>query len=173
MMIYYFLIQRIKTHKRLELLLKREIVEGFTILELLTVIAIVGALSAIAIPAYTDYIEKAKETRAVADILMLEKDIGAYEIINKTLPDSLDDMGRGSFEDPWGNPYQYLNFAKIKGKGKGKMRKDRFLVPINSTYDLYSMGKDGKSSSPLTAKSSYDDIIRANDGGYIGPAFSY
>jgi len=171
MMIYYFLIQRIKTHKRLELLLKREIVEGFTILELLTVIAIVGALSAIAIPAYTDYIEKAKETRAVADILMLEKDIGAYEIINKTLPDSLDDMGRGSFEDPWGNPYRYLNFAKVKGKGK--MRKDRFLVPINSTYDLYSMGKDGKSSSPLTAKSSYDDIIRANDGGYIGPAFSY
>ncbi len=152
-------------------MLKREIVEGFTILELLTVIAIVGALSAIAIPAYTDYIEKAKETRAIADILMLEKDIGAYEIINKTLPDSLDDMGRGSFEDPWGNPYRYLNFAKVKGKGK--MRKDRFLVPINSAYDLYSMGKDGKSSSPLTAKSSYDDIIRANDGGYIGPAFSY
>ena len=170
-MIYYFLIQRIKTHKRLELLLKREVVEGFTILELLTVIAIVGALSAIAIPAYTDYIERAKETRAIADILMLEKDIGAYEIINKTLPDSLDDVGRGSFEDPWGNPYRYLNFAKAKGKGK--MRKDRFLVPINSTYDLYSMGKDGKSSSPLTAKSSYDDIIRANDGGYIGPAFSY
>ena len=170
-MIYYFLIQRIKTHKRIELLLKREVVEGFTILELLTVIAIVGALSAIAIPAYTDYIERAKETRAIADILMLEKDIGAYEIINKTLPDSLDDVGRGSFEDPWGNPYRYLNFAKAKGKGK--MRKDRFLVPINSTYDLYSMGKDGKSSSPLTAKSSYDDIIRANDGGYIGPAFSY
>ena len=49
-MIYYFLIQRIKTHKRLELLLKREVVEGFTILELLTVIAIVGALSAILLP---------------------------------------------------------------------------------------------------------------------------
>jgi general secretion pathway protein G len=172
-MIYYFLIQRIKTHKRLELLLKREVVEGFTILELLTVIAIVGALSAIAIPAYTDYIEKAKETRAIADILMLERDIGAYEITNETLPASLDDVGRGSFEDPWGNPYRYLNFAKVKGKGKGKMRKDRFLVPINSTYDLYSMGKDGKSSSPLTARSSYDDIIRANDGGYIGPAHSY
>jgi len=172
-MIYYFLIQRITTHKRLELLLKREIVEGFTILELLTVIAIVGALSAIAIPAYTNYIEKAKETRAIVDILTLEKDIEAYEIINGTLPDSLDDVGRGGFEDPWGNPYQYLNFAKVKGKGKGKMRKDRFLVPINSTYDLYSMGKDGRSVSPLTAKHSHDDIIRANDGGYIGPAYSY
>jgi general secretion pathway protein G len=172
-MIYYFLIQRIKTHKRLELLLKREVVEGFTILELLTVIAVVGALSAIAIPAYNDHIEKAKETRAIADILALQKDIEAFEIINKTLPDALDDLARGDFEDPWGNPYRYLNFAKAKGKGKGKMRKDRFLVPINSTYDLYSMGKDGKSSSPLTAKSSYDDIIRANDGGYVGPAHSY
>ena len=170
-MIYYFLIQRNKTQRHLELLLKREIVEGFTILELLTVIAIVGALSAIAIPAYTNYIEKAKETRAIADILTLEKDIEAYEIINETLPDSLDDVGRGSFEDPWGNPYRYLNFTKTQGTGK--MRKDRFMVPINTFYDLYSMGKDGKSSSPLTARSSYDDIIRANDGGYIGPAYSY
>jgi len=170
-MIYYFLIQRIRTQRRLELLLKREVVEGFTILELLTVIAIVGSLSAIAIPAYNDYIEKAKETRAIADILMLQKDIEAYEIINGTLPDSLDDVGRGSFQDPWGNPYQYLNFATVRGTGK--MRKDRFMVPINTYYDLYSMGKDGKSSSPLTARSSYDDIIRAWDGGYIGPAHSY
>lgn len=153
------------------LLLRREVVKGFTILELLTVIAIVGALSAIAIPAYIDYIEKARETRAIADILMLEKDIEAFKILNEKLPDTLDDVGRGSFEDPWGNPYQYLNFANTKGTGK--MRKDRFMVPINTSYDLYSMGKDGKSSSPLTAKSSYDDIIRANDGGYIGPAYSY
>ena len=170
-MIYYFLIQRIKTQRRLDWLLKREVVEGFTILELLTVIAIVGALSAIAIPAYTNYIEKAKETRAIADILMLQKDIQAYLINNETLPDSLDDVGRGSFEDPWGNPYRYLNIGTARGVGQ--MRKDRFMVPINSDFDLYSMGKDGRSSSPLTARSSYDDIIRANDGGYIGRASTY
>ena len=58
-------------------------------------------------------------------------------------------------------------------KGKGKMRKDRFLVPINSDFDLYSMGKDGKSSPPLTASASRDDIIRANDGAYVGPAEGY
>jgi general secretion pathway protein G len=52
-------------------------------------------------------------------------------------------------------------------------RKDRFLVPINSTYDLYSMGADGKSVLPLTAKHSHDDIIRANDGTYIGVAELY
>ena len=55
----------------------------------------------------------------------------------------------------------------------GMARKDRFLVPINSTYDLYSMGADGKSVLPLTATYSHDDIIRANDGTYIGLAELY
>jgi general secretion pathway protein G len=53
------------------------------------------------------------------------------------------------------------------------MRKDRFLVPINSDFDLYSMGKDGESVPPLTAQKSRDDIIRANDGAYIGPAYAF
>ena len=46
-------------------------------------------------------------------------------------------------------------------------------MPLNSTYDLYSMGKDGQSQSPLTAKASLDDVIRANDGGFIGLAAHY
>jgi general secretion pathway protein G len=55
----------------------------------------------------------------------------------------------------------------------GIARKDRFLVPINSTYDLYSVGADGKSTGPLTASISHDDVIRANDGGYVGLASGY
>ncbi len=47
-------------------------------------------------------------------------------------------------------------------------RRDRFLVPINTYYDLYSVGKDGASVAPLTAGPSKDDIVRANDGGFIG-----
>jgi general secretion pathway protein G len=35
------------------------------------------------------------------------------------------------------------------------------------------MGKDGKSQSPLTAKASRDDIIRANNGQYVGLAADY
>ena len=58
-------------------------------------------------------------------------------------------------------------------KGKGKLRKDKFLVPLNSDYDLYSMGPDGKSVPPLTAKASRDDILRANDGEFFGPAHLY
>ena len=86
-------------------------------------------------------------------------------------PDSLADVDMLPLLDPWGNPYQYLN---ITGKVPiGKARKDKFLVPINTTYDLYSMGPDGKSQPPLTAKASRDDIIRANDGGYLGRASGY
>jgi general secretion pathway protein G len=53
------------------------------------------------------------------------------------------------------------------------MRKDRNLVPINSDYDLYSMGPDGESMPPLTAARSRDDIVRANNGGFVGTAEAY
>ena len=94
-----------------------------------------------------------------------------YELVNHVYPDTLAQVGYDSLLDPWGNPYQYLNFADTKGKGK--MRKDRFLVPINTYFDLYSMGKDRQSVSPLTAKASQDDIIWANDGAFIGPASEF
>jgi general secretion pathway protein G len=58
-------------------------------------------------------------------------------------------------------------------KGNGKARKDKFLVPINSDYDLYSDGQDGQSASPLTAKASQDDIVRAANGRYVGLASQF
>ncbi len=68
------------------------------------------------------------------------------------------------------------NTSNGNGSGnasKGKPRKDRFLHPINSDYDLYSMGKDGESVEPLTAKKSHDDVIRANDGSFVGLAVEF
>ncbi|HNS56268.1 MAG TPA: hypothetical protein PKO34_04360, partial [Smithellaceae bacterium] len=63
--------------------------------------------------------------------------------------------------------------AGLGNKVAGSARKDRFLVPVNSDFDLYSMGPDGVSTLALTAKNSRDDIIRANDGAYIGTAAGY
>ncbi len=53
------------------------------------------------------------------------------------------------------------------------MRKDRFLVPLNTGFDLYSMGPDGRSVAPLTAAASRDDVVWANDGAFIGPASDF
>ena len=147
---------------------------GITLIELLFVLAILGTLAGIAMPVYTNQIEKARIIKAVAEIAIIQREIAAYEgkEADNFLPKTLADIGRGNLLDPWDNPYRYLNFASIK-KGTGKMRKDRFLVPLNTDYDLYSMGKDGITMTPLTAKPSYDDIIRANDGAVIGLASEY
>jgi general secretion pathway protein G len=55
----------------------------------------------------------------------------------------------------------------------GLQRKDLALVPINTDFDLYSKGRDGATQPPLTAASSRDDIVRANDGQFIGLASGY
>lgn len=144
---------------------------GFTLVELLIVLAIIMTISAMAVPSLQAAIDDARIAKAVGDIRTMETEIEQYEITNGKLPNTLADIGRDTWLDPWGSPYQYLNFALTKGKGK--MRKDRFLVPLNTDYDLYSMGKDGQSRPPLTAKVSQDDILRANDGAFLGLASTY
>jgi general secretion pathway protein G len=144
---------------------------GFTFLEILVGLAIVGILSGIAYPLYTIYIDKARIAAASADILKISVTITSYYVEHREYPESLNEVDYATLLDPWGSPYRYLNIQTATGKGG--MRKDRFLVPINTDYDLYSMGKDGRSSPPITAKASRDDIIRANDGAYIGLASNY
>ena len=144
---------------------------GFTIVELLITIAIILTISAIAIPNLLSAVNDAKVARAVGDVRTIGDQAMAYEVINSQVPPDLTTLGYGGNLDPWGHPYQYLSFAGLKGKGA--MRKDRFLVPINTYFDLYSMGADGKTTTPLTAKASQDDIIWANDGGYVGLASQF
>lgn len=140
--------------------------KGFTLIELMLTVAILATLAGIAIPIYDSYMDKARIAVAIADINTLQAKIQMYEDEYDKLPVSLSDLKEVN-PDPWGNDYQYLNFAAAGPGWKGKARKDKFLVPLNSTYDLYSMGKDGQSKAPLTAKASKDDIIRASDGAYI------
>jgi len=59
------------------------------------------------------------------------------------------------------------------GGGAAQARKDRFLVPINTDFDLYSMGKDGESVPALTAAKSRDDVVRAANGAFIGLASKF
>jgi general secretion pathway protein G len=146
-------------------------VRGFTLVELLIAMAIVLTIAAIAVPNFIAAMDLARVARAVGDIKTIEEEITLYDLIYNQLPDDLSQIGYGNYLDPWRNPYEYLNHSTMKGNGQA--RKDRFLVPLNSDYDLYSDGKDGQTVAPITAKPSQDDIIRASDGSYIGLASQF
>ena len=134
-------------------------------------ISIVCLLLMIAVPAYSDYKERTKVYQATTDIAALGTLIRNYYQDARVFPDSLAQVGAAGRLDPWGRPYVYVNLEIASNKGKA--RKNKNLVPINSDFDLYSLGKDGASMPPLLAAKSRDDVIRANDGRYHGLASNY
>ena len=141
---------------------------GFTLIEVLIAVALVGTLAAMAAPALLDRLGQAREERAVNDLRLIAFDISLFVQANEELPDSLSDLGRPLPNDPWGRPYQYR--SRDQADWKSNRRKDQFIVPLNSDYDLFSTGADGQWSAPLTARSSRDDIVRACDGAFFGAA---
>jgi general secretion pathway protein G len=143
---------------------------GFTVIELVMILGLIGILATIAVLVYGDITERTRVAKAMADIVTLDSEISTFEMMNERLPNDLAEINRAGFLDPWGHPYQYLNFAV---SGNANCRKDLALHPLNTEFDLYSMGKDGQSQAPLTASQSRDDIIRANDGQYVGLASNY
>lgn len=142
---------------------------GVTLLELLISVTLIGVLSAVAVPSYQAYMERARIAAAKKDLLEISLKLERYVNFKHVFPASLADLPDNRL-DPWGNPYRYLS---MEGANVGQKRKDKSLHPLNSDYDLYSMGPDGQSQTPLTAKASRDDIIRANNGGFIGVAEDY
>ncbi len=223
---------------------------GFTLIEIVIVIAIIGIVSAIAVSNYLTYIERVRVASAVASIRVIEVQLDDYVRSDEPLPATLSEIGVTHMLDPWGHPFVYLPFSTFSpsssgaggdsggssGSGDsgsssggssgsggsggssggssdsggsggssggssgsdgsggssgdssgsggsqsdpdggayiGEARKDHFLVPLNSDYDLYSVGKDGESRAPLSVPVSADDVIRANDGAYIGLAANY
>lgn len=148
--------------------------QGFTLIELLLVIAIVGTLVAVAIPNYVTILNKSRNRQAIADLAINGTKLSDHLIDHGSLPEALEEAGCKVLHDPWGMPFQYL---RILGQSidevRGQWRKDRFLVPINSDFDLYSCGLDGETTPALTAAQSRDDLIRASNGDFIGIASKY
>ena len=116
---------------------------GFTLLEIMVVVVILGILAAMIVPNFMDQPEKAKLTKAQSDVRNLESALNLYRLDNHAYPTT--DAGlealvnkpaaaarwkEGGYikslpKDPWGNAYQYLNPG------------------VHGTIDIFSYGADG------------------------------
>jgi general secretion pathway protein G len=119
-------------------------IAGFTLLELLVVMVIIGLLAGYVGPKYFQQIGKSEVKTAKAQIAALEQsldqfriDVGHYPSIeqglNALMINTDNDqhwsgpyLKKGVPNDPWGKPYQY----RVPGQ--------------HGEYDLFSLGKDGQ-----------------------------
>lgn len=119
---------------------------GFTLVEMLLVMVILGTLAAIVVPKFTGRTEQAKETAAKTQISSISTALDAFEVDNGYYPEGQEgleelteqpddaDNWRGPYLkqaiplDPWGNEYIYEFPGEHNDNG----------------YDLMSMGPDGE-----------------------------
>jgi general secretion pathway protein G len=120
--------------------------QGFTLIELMVVLVIIGTLAAIIVPNVLDSADDARATAAKTDISRLMDALKRYKLDNQRFPTA--EQGLAALKDrptvspappnwrpyieklpndPWGRPYQYLN-PGIKGE-----------------VDVLSFGADGQS----------------------------
>jgi general secretion pathway protein G len=119
---------------------------GFTLIEVMVVVVILGIMAAILVPRIMDRPEQAQIIKAKQDIRVIESQLNLYRLDSFSYPTT--DQGlealverpthgpeprnykQGGYldrlpVDPWGNPYQYLSPG------------------THSSIDIYSLGPDG------------------------------
>ena len=73
--------------------------KGFTLIELMIVVAIIGILAAVAVPAYSDYTVRAKVTEAITAAGAAKTSVADYYYANGELPTSNDEAGLATGTD--------------------------------------------------------------------------
>jgi general secretion pathway protein G len=108
---------------------------GFTLVELMVVIVIIGLLATVVVINVAPATDKAASTKVEADIATLEQGIEMYRLNNMRYPaggQGLQALVAGGFvkrlpDDPWGNPYRY------RAPGQD-----------GRAFDIWSTGADGR-----------------------------
>jgi general secretion pathway protein G len=147
---------------------RRRLSAGFTLVELLITMMIFMIICAMAVPSLMSAIKAAKIGRAVADVRTIGMAAYGFYATTGNAPATLTDIGYNQQIDGWGHKYQYLPFPA--GTIPANARVDRFGVPINTYFDVYSLGADGQTSVAISDAEGQDDVIWAYDGSYKGLA---
>ncbi len=139
---------------------RRRPMRGFTMIELLLVLVILGVLAVMVVPRFAGRSEQARVTAAKNDLARLVVALDSFEIDNGRYPDSSEGLAalvrrpnnvtnwtgpylqnvQSEPKDPWGNPYRYVYPSRRNEGG----------------YDLYSIGPDGQEGTD-------DDIYPGQD----------
>lgn len=134
------------TGRRLGQRIRRRVAAGFTLIELMVVLVIIGVLAALIVPNVLDRADDARSTAARTDITNIVQALKLYRLDNQRYPTAEQGLqaliakpttgpAPGNWRpyleklpnDPWGRPYQYLS-PGIKGE-----------------VDVMSFGADGQS----------------------------
>ena len=120
--------------KKLKRLGARKREEGFTLVELMVVIVIIGLLATVVVINVAPATDKAAVTKVEADVATLEQGVEMYRLSKMSYPsgDGLQALVAEGFikrlpEDPWGNPYRY------EAPGRN-----------GAAFSIYSTGADGR-----------------------------
>lgn len=130
---------------------------GFTMVELLVVMAIVAILSSVAMTGFAKVKELARVSRCTQEIRSMEREITAWTTEKGSYPPGLAEINRANQKDPWGFNYIYGPPTRMAGTDL-----------INTDFDLYSKGPNGDSADSILDPLSEDDIFRGRDGGFVG-----
>jgi general secretion pathway protein G len=142
---------------------------GFTLAETLIATALVAVGADALVGGISGQLEQTRIERAKQEIGQIAGAIEAYRTRRHELPGSLTDLGPSAPLDPWGHAYEYVNFDASGTVGQ----KNYDGLPVNSEYDLYSAGPNGRTDANLRSAAALDDIVRARDGGFVGSAVDF